>query len=325
MKLSSLSLAIITTCGVNAAMADTAVDRTGLWLGAGLGSGFLTESVLDIKNNIKDDIKTSRFSSKLDMGYDFNDYMGVYGSYDYLQHTWSKYDLHIGTVGLKGRESLTDNLSLFGKLGVSYLIGEKNDSGVTGVVGVGLEYQLTNAVSTKIGFDYYNDLEINSNSMGDLSQVYWGMSYRFGQPSTPMIITKTVEVIREVEVIKILKPDSIIFSVSSEILFSNNSRLLLSTKSLEGPLKTLNDDERLTISFTGYTDSNGSAKYNQWLSEKRAESVSDYFKSNGISASRITVYGKGESNPIATNKTELGRTQNRRVEITISNINKVTR
>jgi OOP family OmpA-OmpF porin len=66
---------------------------------------------------------------------------------------------------------------------------------------------------------------------------------------------------------------------------------------------------------TGHTDSIGSDAYNQKLSERRAAAVKDYLVSKGIPASKITTIGKGESQPVATNKTAEGRQKNRRVDI----------
>jgi OOP family OmpA-OmpF porin len=66
---------------------------------------------------------------------------------------------------------------------------------------------------------------------------------------------------------------------------------------------------------TGHTDSVGKDAYNQKLSERRAAAVKDYLVSKGIPASKITTIGKGESQPVATNKTKEGRQKNRRVDI----------
>lgn len=71
------------------------------------------------------------------------------------------------------------------------------------------------------------------------------------------------------------------------------------------------------IVATGYTDSTGPAAYNMKLSLWRAESVKAYLVNKGVPADRIYVEGKGEADPIATNKTREGRAQNRRVEIEI--------
>ncbi|HKK11423.1 MAG TPA: OmpA family protein, partial [Flavobacteriaceae bacterium] len=70
-------------------------------------------------------------------------------------------------------------------------------------------------------------------------------------------------------------------------------------------------------SFTieGHTDSVGSSKSNQLLSERRANAVRDYLIANGIKADRLTAVGYGEDKPIDTNKTAAGRKNNRRVEV----------
>jgi OOP family OmpA-OmpF porin len=66
---------------------------------------------------------------------------------------------------------------------------------------------------------------------------------------------------------------------------------------------------------TGHTDSVGTDAYNQKLSERRAAAVKEYLVSKGIPASKITTLGKGEMQPVATNKTKEGRQKNRRVDI----------
>lgn len=69
------------------------------------------------------------------------------------------------------------------------------------------------------------------------------------------------------------------------------------------------------IDVIGHTDSIGSETYNQGLSVRRAKAVSDYLVSQGIDAAIIDVVGKGKSEPVASNETDAGRAQNRRVEI----------
>ena len=71
------------------------------------------------------------------------------------------------------------------------------------------------------------------------------------------------------------------------------------------------------VSVEGYTDSRGSDKYNQALSERRAQAVKKYLVDKGEKADRITAVGKGEANPIGDNKTKQGQFQNRRVEVLI--------
>jgi outer membrane protein OmpA-like peptidoglycan-associated protein len=71
------------------------------------------------------------------------------------------------------------------------------------------------------------------------------------------------------------------------------------------------------LDVIGHTDSSGAASYNQRLSERRANAVANYFRSRGVNPARIAAYGMGETQPIATNATALGRQQNRRVELRI--------
>ena len=83
---------------------------------------------------------------------------------------------------------------------------------------------------------------------------------------------------------------------------------------LVGKVKGINLEVIIAV---GHTDSVGSDAYNQKLSVKRAESVKAYLVSKGIEKNRIYTEGKGESQPVADNKTKEGRAKNRRVEIEV--------
>ena len=72
------------------------------------------------------------------------------------------------------------------------------------------------------------------------------------------------------------------------------------------------------VVIEGHTDSQGSASYNQRLSELRAAKVAEYLRSQNINISDLSARGYGESQPVATNDTAAGRAENRRVEIEIS-------
>ncbi len=74
----------------------------------------------------------------------------------------------------------------------------------------------------------------------------------------------------------------------------------------------------LHVAVEGHTDSVGTDDYNQTLSERRAESVRDYFVQQGISSNGIEARGFGKTQPIASNDTPEGRQQNRRVELVLS-------
>ena len=71
------------------------------------------------------------------------------------------------------------------------------------------------------------------------------------------------------------------------------------------------------ITIEGHTDAVGSESSNQRLSEQRAASVADYLAELGISRERFEVTGYGETQPVASNETDEGRTANRRVEVSV--------
>jgi OOP family OmpA-OmpF porin len=86
-------------------------------------------------------------------------------------------------------------------------------------------------------------------------------------------------------------------------------------RAIDEALSKLNGVDMDMVIATGHTDSIGTAKYNQRLSERRANAVKEYLVSKGIPASKVTTIGKGETQPVATNKTAEGRQKNRRVDI----------
>ncbi|WP_437396188.1 OmpA family protein [Flagellimonas lutimaris] len=90
-----------------------------------------------------------------------------------------------------------------------------------------------------------------------------------------------------------------------------------STSVMVDIIQILNEYPNAKFTVEGHTDSVGSEKTNQSLSEKRANSVRDFLIDKGISSDRLTAIGYGEAKPIATNNTRAGRAQNRRVEINL--------
>jgi outer membrane protein OmpA-like peptidoglycan-associated protein len=78
---------------------------------------------------------------------------------------------------------------------------------------------------------------------------------------------------------------------------------------------TLNQYPQTYIDVVGHADSTGSDEYNLGLSQRRASSVAGYLVTRGVIQDRLFVAGQGERQPVASNATEEGRAQNRRVEI----------
>ena len=111
--------------------------------------------------------------------------------------------------------------------------------------------------------------------------------------------------------IKLTAPENITFDLNSYVIKPQFKNTLDSVASV---LKTYPDS---TIVVSGHTDTTGNDAINNPLSVNRANSVESYLESQGISSSRITSRGYGSKQPIASNATEAGRAQNRRVEIAI--------
>jgi OOP family OmpA-OmpF porin len=84
---------------------------------------------------------------------------------------------------------------------------------------------------------------------------------------------------------------------------------------LDAAADQLKECPNVAVRVEGHTDSVGSDSYNQGLSERRAEGVDSHLVGRGVSASRLTAVGFGESQPVASNDTDEGRALNRRVEL----------
>jgi len=106
---------------------------------------------------------------------------------------------------------------------------------------------------------------------------------------------------------------------ASGLLFAFNSDEIQSTagenlKELAASLNRYPDSQLLIV---GHTDNVGDDAYNQGLSDRRANSAAAYLAAQGVARTRVATSGKGEAEPVATNDTDAGRQQNRRVEVAI--------
>jgi len=113
--------------------------------------------------------------------------------------------------------------------------------------------------------------------------------------------------------------EGIKITFDSGILFDVNKSDLkpVAKTNLENLASILNKYEDTNILIEGHTDNTGSDEYNMQLSERRSQAVANYLATLNVDATRFTIMGYGESQPIATNETVEGRAQNRRVELAI--------
>ena len=86
---------------------------------------------------------------------------------------------------------------------------------------------------------------------------------------------------------------------------------------LDQVAEMLRNNTEVDVQIVGHTDSDGSSSYNMDLSNRRAQSVMNYLIQSGISSSRLSTTGMGESQPVASNATPQGKAQNRRIEFRI--------
>ncbi|RAK64974.1 OmpA family protein [Phenylobacterium kunshanense] len=113
--------------------------------------------------------------------------------------------------------------------------------------------------------------------------------------------------------------DDIVLNMPADVTFAVDQSDIQSRfyPALDQLAETLNRYPQTLIDVVGHADATGPDDYNQSLSERRAASVASYLVSRSVLRDRLFVAGRGESQPIASNATETGRAQNRRVEVVL--------
>ncbi|WP_018077838.1 OmpA family protein [Thiobacillus denitrificans] len=147
-----------------------------------------------------------------------------------------------------------------------------------------------------------------------------GVGYYMDKQAQDLLKQLQPEIQRgEISVEKRASDNAVLVSMTSSTGFDTNSAVLKPgyTPTLNKIARVLNQYGKTTVTVIGHTDSVGTDTYNQALSERRAQSVLDYFAGQNVNPLRLESYGKGETEPRADNGTEAGRTLNRRVELWI--------
>lgn len=120
-----------------------------------------------------------------------------------------------------------------------------------------------------------------------------------------------VDIQREGDSIKLIMPGNVTFKTNSSDIASNFYSPLNQVSA------SLKQYDQTTVSVVGYTDNTGPRQYNMNLSQQRAQNVAQYIISQGVGGHRLMIHGAGPDQPVASNSTEDGRLQNRRVEISL--------
>ncbi len=254
-------------------------------------------------------------------------------------------------LDLVGQMPLTERFSLLARVGAAYTKTSTSFTGnrlnavtaphasdkKTGLkAGLGLEYKFSEALAMRAEVERYRVNDAVGNR-GDVDMLSFGLVYKLGRPaaSAPVYVAPAEPVAAPVVVEAPTPPPAPVqpvpvsekVSFAAEALFDFDKSVVkpegkAALDDLLMKLQGMNTEVMVTV---GHTDSVGSDAYNQKLSLRRAEAVKAYIVSKGVDASRVYTEGKGESQPVADNKTAEGRARNRRVTVEVVGTRTVTK
>jgi len=251
-------------------------------------------------------------------------------------------------LDLLGMMPFSERFGAYGRVGMAYtkaahtFVGDGqaplgkfggSDKKLTPKVGVGLEYKLSEALALRAEVERTSVTDrIRANGKADMYSL--ALVYKLGRPVAapyvapapapePVIAPAPAPAPVAQPAPPVVKaapvPTSEKVSFAAKALFDFDKSVVkpegkAALDDLLAKLKGMNTEVMVTV---GHTDSIGSDEYNQKLSQRRAEAVKAYIVSKGVDGSRVYIEGKGETQPVADNKTSEGRAENRRVTVEV--------
>ncbi len=250
-------------------------------------------------------------------------------------------------LDLVGQLPLSQRFSLLGSVGANYARASSDYTGnrvyagtspsenkINAKAGLGLEFKFTEALAMRAVVERYRVRDaVGAHGNVDLATL--NLVYKFGRPAArPVVYTPPpaaepmpAPVVQTPPPAPQPVPVSEKVSFAAEALFDFDKSVVkpegkAALDDLLNKLQGMNAEVMITV---GHTDSIGTDAYNQKLSLRRAEAVKAYIVSKGVDASRVYTEGKGETQPIADNKTSEGRAKNRRVTVEVVGSRTVTK
>lgn len=316
-----------------------AQDDPNFYLGGRVGG-----SILD--NTCQTEECTSKeIGGGIIAGYDFANGFSLETTFDYLGNMEIKENDLLGFSALKSGQTsmitfapkynffVTQNSSIFAKVGGAYWNWDDKLKGVNDLslmTALGLEHRATDLINLRLEYQYTPEMGLGSATTNPLvanhHYVTAGVTFHFGRKSAPVqppvaedyLVDDSVYDDSLVEEEIVIEAEEVLVNEASDeasFEFAQSKLSASALNKLDPMLKRLQEYNQSTAVIIGNTDNTGPESFNQSLSVERAQSVADYFNANGISSERMTVTGRGSSDPIATNDTKEGRAMNRRVAI----------
>jgi outer membrane protein OmpA-like peptidoglycan-associated protein len=291
------------------------------YLGAGIGMSQLEPDVVNLPLKVDD---KEDLGFKLFLGYDILDWLSIegfgarLGAAGFSNGGEIDYDV-LGAGLVFNLPHNSPGISFLGKIGYAQI----DNSGTSNVpfrevegheiyAGLGAEYQFDNNFSLRGEYEYFDK---------DAQLISLSLLKRFGEeeayappPVVPAPAPSVVEV-EEPAPIAPPKPQMITLDIESVFFATDSSALTAEARTrLNRFAAMLQTYPQVKLTAIGHTDNRASDDYNMGLSLARAKSTVNYLISQGIDASRLRYEARGEKEPIADNRTEEGRAQNRRVD-----------
>lgn len=317
MKKTAIALVVLT--GLASVAQATSKENT-WYLGANLGWSQYHD-VNFYGNGYKGDIGNgpiykNQLGVNAFLGYQANQYLGFEFGYDWFGRIPYKGSINNGAFNAQGIQLVTklsyqiiDNVDIYTRLGgVVWYSDSKanygnirhlknNDTGVSPLAAIGVEYPLTKNLATRLDYQFVSNIG-NSETVGarpDNTTLNFGVSYRFGQND---VVSKVIS-----SPAPVIETKS--FTLKTNVPFNFNEFILTSEgqssiNKMYDQLNSMHPKDSSAI-IIGYTDAVGCNLYNQKLSEKRAKSAAEFIASKGIPVDKIFVSGKGKDDPATGN------------------------